>query len=166
MLVVDSGADDQRGPLAGVQACRQGGQRARVGAEPTVQRARFDVRGRLVPVVLGDGHEDGAARMRHGEAVGLGEHGGYVGRTVRLTARLHVRARELYGVVGSEERPQLGQGARLLAYQDYEGYAVAVGVEDGAQGVAHSARRVEADEGGAARAQCVSCGHAYGHGFL
>jgi hypothetical protein len=166
VLVVDSGADHQRGPLAAVEACREGGQGARVRGERAVHRARLDRRGRPVPVVLGHGDEDGATGRGHGEAVGFGEHGRYVGGAVRLAARLHVRARELDRVVGSEERPQLGQGARLLAGQDDEGYAVAVRVEDGAQGVAYAARRVEADEGRAAGAQCVSCGHADGYGFL
>jgi hypothetical protein len=166
VLVVDAGADDQGGAGAGVQAGREGGQGVRVGGEAGVHGARQDGDGGLVPVVLGDGDEHRSAWGCHRDAVGLGEYGGDVGGAFRLVGELDVGAREFGRPVGAEERAQLEQGARLLARQDHQRDAVAVGVEDGAERVADAAGRVQADERGAAGAERVARGHGDGRGLL
>jgi len=141
-------------------------QQAWVGSGFEADFAQRDGLAGHIPVIGGNGDEDRAARLLHGDVVGARQGLGHVLGACGLAAPLHIGLGQLGGLVGVQEGVELQQRAGLLAGRDDHGRAVLEGREDIGHGVAHAGGRVQVHEAGIARGLGIAVCHAHDHGFL
>ncbi len=158
-VAVDHGADHDHRLSGGVELARQLVQRLRRGCEGGQDFPLRQRRGDLVPVGERHRHQHGAARRLHGDVVGLGDGGRHIGGARRLRRPLHVRLRQLRGALVEQERVVRQQRARLLAGDDQERRAVAIGRVDGAHRMSEAGGRMQVHELGLAGDLGVAVGH-------